>query len=100
MCNHFWVSREQNMMTSKRKLKAISPHQKHPTDTGSAAVQTALLTARIKELTEHLKVHKKDLSSRMGLVKLVSTRRRMLNYIKKNDDKAYADLIEKLDLRK
>jgi len=88
------------MMTSKRKTKAIKPHQIHDKDTGSAPVQAALLTARIKELTEHLKVHKKDLSSRMGLVKLVSARRRMLNYIKKHDESAYAALIEKLELRK
>jgi len=88
------------MMTSKRKSKAITPHQMHATDTGSAPVQAALLTARIKELTEHLKVHKKDLSSRMGLVKLVSARRRMLNYIKKHDEAAYANLIQKLEIRK
>jgi len=88
------------MMTSKRKLKAIKPHQVNDKDTGSAPVQVALLTARIKELTEHLKVHKKDLSSRMGLVKLVSARRRMLNYIKKHSEAAYTDLITKLELRK
>ncbi len=88
------------MMTSKTKTRIIKPHQKSTNDTGSAPVQVALLTARIKELTEHLKIHKKDLSSRMGLVKLVSTRRRMLNYIKKHDVAAYTALIEKLELRK
>lgn len=87
-------------MTSKRKLKAIKPHQMNDNDTGSAPVQVALLTARIKELTGHLQVHKKDLSSRMGLVKLVSARRKMLNYIKKHNEAGYQALIEKLDLRK
>lgn len=88
------------MMSSKKKTKVIKPHQSHDTDTGSAPVQVALLTARIKELTEHLKTHKKDLSSRMGLVKLVSARRRMLNYIKKHDISSYESLIAKLELRK
>jgi small subunit ribosomal protein S15 len=88
------------MMTSNRKLKAIKPHQMNDKDTGSAPVQVALLTARIKELTSHLQMHKKDLSSRMGLVKLVSARRKMLNYIKKHNEAGYQALIEKLDLRK
>ncbi len=87
-------------MTTKKKQNLIKVHAVHTTDTGSAPVQVALLTARIKEITEHLKVHKKDLSSRMGLVKMVSARRRMLNYIKKNDPSSYEPLITKLDIRK
>lgn len=88
------------MMTTKQKSKVIKKHQKHETDTGSAAVQVAILTARIKDLTDHLKTHKKDLSSRMGLVKLVSQRRRMLNYIKKNNIDEYNEVIQTLELRK
>jgi small subunit ribosomal protein S15 len=87
-------------MTTRKKQNLIKVHAVHTTDTGSAPVQVALLTARIKEITEHLKTHKKDLSSRMGLVKMVSARRRMLNYIRKHDPKSYEPLIEKLDIRK
>ncbi len=88
------------MLTAKKKSNVIKKHQSHEKDTGSASVQVALLTSRISELTEHLKVHKKDLSSRLGLVKLVSTRRRLLNYIKKTSEDAYKKLIETLELRK
>jgi small subunit ribosomal protein S15 len=88
------------MMTTRKKQNLIKAHSAHTTDTGSASVQAALLTARIKEITEHLKIHKKDLSSRMGLVKMVSARRRMLNYIKKNQSAAYEPLIAKLQIRK
>ena len=88
------------MMTTRKKQNLIKVHALTPNDTGSAPVQVALLTARIREITEHLKTHKKDLSSRMGLVKMVSARRRMLNYIRKNDPMSYEPLITKLDIRK
>jgi len=69
-------------------------------DTGSADVQVALLTARIKELTEHLKMHKKDHSSRRGLIMMVNKRRKLLSYLKKEDDGRYKELIAKLGLRR
>ena len=69
-------------------------------DTGSSEVQIALLTERIKELTEHLKVHKKDNHSRRGLLKMVGKRRNLLNYLEKNDVEKYREIVEKLGLRK
>ena len=69
-------------------------------DTGSVEVQVALLSARIKELTEHLKGHKKDHSSRRGLIMMVNKRRKLLNYLQKKDDARYKELIAKLGLRR
>ena len=69
-------------------------------DTGSADVQVALLTSRIKELTEHLKTHKKDHSSRRGLIMMVNKRRKLLSYLQKEDDGRYKELIAKLGLRR
>ena len=69
-------------------------------DTGSVEVQVALLSSRIKELTEHLKNHKKDHSSRRGLIMMVNKRRKLLSYVQKKDDARYKDLIAKLGLRK
>jgi len=69
-------------------------------DTGSIEVQVALLSARIKELTEHLKSHKKDHSSRRGLIMMVNKRRKLLSYLQKKDDARYKELISKLGLRK
>ncbi len=69
-------------------------------DTGSVEVQAALLTARIKELTEHLKNHKKDSSSRRGLIMMVNKRRKLLGYLQSKDDARYKELISKLGLRK
>jgi len=69
-------------------------------DTGSADVQVALLTSRIKELTEHLKIHKKDHSSRRGLIMMVNKRRKLLSYVQKEDDARYKELIAKLGLRR
>ena len=69
-------------------------------DTGSPEVQIALLTARINELNEHLKVHKKDHHSRRGLLKMVGRRRKMLDYLKKHDVNRYRELVQKLGLRK
>ena len=78
----------------------IKEYQKDPADTGSVDVQVALLTARIRHLTEHFKTHKKDHHSRRGLLRLVSQRKKLLAYIKNNDLTAYANLISRLGLRK
>lgn len=87
-------------MDAAQKKAVIEAHAKHENDTGSPEVQIALMTARIEELTEHFKVHKKDFHSRTGLLKLVGSRRKMLNYLKKTDIQRYRALIEKLGLRK
>jgi|TARA_B100001996_G_scaffold251889_1_gene195436 small subunit ribosomal protein S15 len=78
----------------------IKEYQKDPSDTGSVDVQVALLTARIRHLTDHFKTHNKDHHSRRGLLRLVSQRKKLLAYIKNNDLTAYANLISKLGLRK
>lgn len=74
--------------------------QRHKSDTGSSDVQIALLSKRIEALTEHLKMHVKDRSSRYGLIKMVSARRRLLDYLKKNDEKRYQKLIGELKIRR
>ena len=78
----------------------IKEYQKDASDTGSADVQIALLTARIRHLTEHFKTHKKDHHSRRGLLRLVSQRKKLLSYVKGNDITSYANLISRLGLRK
>ena len=78
----------------------IKEYQKDASDTGSADVQIALLTARIRHLTEHFKTHKKDHHSRRGLLRLVSQRKKLLSYVKTNDISSYANLISRLGLRK
>ena len=78
----------------------IKEYQKDASDTGSADVQIALLTARIRHLTEHFKTHKKDHHSRRGLLRLVSQRKKLLSYVKSNDITSYANLISRLELRK
>ena len=78
----------------------IKEYQKDSSDTGSVDVQVALLTARIRHLTEHFKTHKKDHHSRRGLLRLVSQRKKLLAYIKNNDLSAYANLISRLGLSK
>ena len=78
----------------------IKEYQKDASDTGSADVQIALLTARIRHLTEHFKTHKKDHHSIRGLLKLVSQRKKLLFYIKSNDINSYANLISRLGIRK
>ena len=74
--------------------------QRHETDTGSSDVQVALLSKRIEMLTEHLKAHKKDHGSRYGLIKMVSARRRLLDYVKQKDGKRYQKLIKALSIRR
>ena len=88
------------VLEKTKKQKIISSFKEHPQDTGSAVVQVALLTERINQLGEHFKLHKKDHHSRRGLLVLVSKRRRLLNYLKKEDNKKYQEIIEKLNLRK
>ena len=78
----------------------IKEYQKDASDTGSADVQIALFTARIRHLTEHFKTHKKDHHSRRGLLRLVSQRKKLLSYVKSNDINSYAHLISRLGLRK
>ena len=78
----------------------IKEYQKDPSDTGSVDVQVALITARIRHLTEHFKTHKKDHHSRRGLLRLVSQRKKLLAYVKNNDLTTYANLISRLGLRK
>lgn len=87
-------------MTKEQKLEIIATYGKTPEDTGSPEVQIALLTCRIKELTEHLKVHKKDHHSRRGLLMMVGQRRGMLDYLKKSDIERYRAIVSKLGLRK
>ena len=87
-------------MTKERKQEIINTYKRDEKDTGSPEVQVALLTERINELTEHLKVHKKDNHSRRGLLKMVGKRRNLLNYLAKIDVQRYRDIIAKLGLRK
>ncbi|MFR2535025.1 MAG: 30S ribosomal protein S15 [Clostridia bacterium] len=87
-------------MTSQRKQEIISTYRRDEKDTGSPEVQVALLTERINELTEHLKVHKKDNHSRRGLLKMVGARRNLLKYLSNKDVQRYRDIVEKLGLRK
>ncbi|MBP7602693.1 MAG: 30S ribosomal protein S15 [Spirochaetes bacterium] len=84
----------------RQKSEVINQYKRHESDTGSPDVQIALLTERINHLTEHFKVHKKDFHSRRGLLKLVGQRRRLLDYLKKNDLEKYRSLIESLGLRR
>ena len=88
------------MFTTEMKKEIIAKYGKTPEDTGSPEVQIALLSARIAELTEHLKTHKKDHHSRRGLLKMVGQRRGLLDYLKRKDIERYRAIIEKLGLRK
>ena len=82
------------------KEQILSDYKTHSSDTGSSQVQVALLTQRINELTEHFKIHKKDNHSRRGLLKMVSRRRKLLDYLKRTDIGEYHTIIEKLKLRR
>ena len=88
------------MITSEKKQEIINTYKRDEKDTGSPEVQIALLTERINELTEHLKIHKKDNHSRRGLLKMVGKRRNLLNYLSKKDVNRYRTIVEKLGLRK
>lgn len=87
-------------METQAKKALIEQYRKHAADTGSSEVQIALLSERINHLTEHLKTHRKDFSTRRGLLMLVGQRRRLLNYLKSRDIERYRDLIGRLGLRK
>jgi len=87
------------MLDKKTKQKLINKFKIHENDTGSTQVQIAILTEEIKELTEHLKLHKQDHSSRRGLLKKVGERRRLLKYLQKEDELAFMDLAKKLKLK-
>ena len=87
-------------MTKETKQQIINTYKREENDTGSPEVQIALLTQRINELTEHLKIHKKDNHSRRGLLKMVGARRSLLKYLSDKDVQRYRDIVEKLGLRK
>ncbi len=87
-------------MAESSDTKDMKEFQLHEKDTGSADVQVALLTRRISQLTEHLKSHAKDHSSRRGLLKMVATRRSLLDYLSRSENDRYKNVIEKLNLRK
>ncbi|MBI3761807.1 MAG: 30S ribosomal protein S15 [Chloroflexi bacterium] len=88
------------MIDGEKKTQLIGEYHRHATDTGSPEVQVAILTKRILELTEHLKVHKKDQASRRGLLKMVGQRRRHLAYLSRKDPAKYEALTSRLGLRK
>lgn len=88
------------MISKEKKTAIINEYARTPGDTGSPEVQIAILTARIAELTEHLKVNKKDHHSRRGLLKMVGQRRRLLAYLRDKDIERYRDLIARLGIRK
>ena len=87
-------------MENEKRQELIGEYQHHPNDTGSTEVQVALLTQRISELTQHLRIHKKDEHSRRGLLKLVGTRRRLLAYLNSEGVGRYRALISRLGLRR
>ncbi|MGI6559209.1 MAG: 30S ribosomal protein S15 [Limnochordia bacterium] len=87
-------------LSKEAKQEIINSFKTHETDTGSPEVQIAILTNRINELTEHLKVHKRDHHSRRGLYKMIGQRRGLLNYLQKKDIERYRNLIERLGLRR
>ena len=86
-------------LTKEAKTTLMTDYQRHETDTGSPEVQIAVLTTRILQLTDHLRTHKHDESSRRGLLKLVGQRRRLLAYLRKTDMQRYSALTERLKLR-
>lgn len=88
------------MISTTTKAKLIKTHQTGKTDTGSPEVQVAIMTARIAEITDHLKANKHDFMARRGLLQLVGKRRRLLRYLADKDGQAYLDLIAKLGIRR
>ena len=88
------------MITKEQRIETIKKHGKGPSDSGSTAVQIALLTERIKHLSGHLKGSRKDYASQRGLLMLVGQRRRLLGYLKKRDLAGYTTILKQLDLRK
>lgn len=88
------------MIKTEKKAAAIKSSQVHKDDTGGSSAQVAILTERIKELTEHLQTHKHDFMARRGLLQMVGKRRRLLRYIAKRDSQAYLELIKRLGIRR
>ncbi len=88
------------MLSKRIKENVLKGVRVHDTDTGSAQAQVGLLTRQIEELSNHLRKHKKDFHSRRGLLQMVADRRKHLKYLEKHDEKAYADLIKKLGLKR
>ena len=93
-------SQGEKNMALRPKQEIVAQFAQHASDTGSPEVQAALLTDRINHLTDHFKTHEKDHHSRTGLLRMVSIRRRLLDYLKRKDVKEYQEIIKKLDLRK
>jgi len=98
---HSWEIRKEQkkMLDPKQKKKIIKKFQTHENDTGSSEVQIAILTEEIKMLTEHLRQHRKDFSSRRGLIKKVNERRKLLRYLEREDEQSYLEMIKKLNLK-
>lgn len=96
---HSDIEMHNTMLSKKQKNALIAKFATHKNDTGSPNVQIAILTAEISELTDHLKKHKKDFSSRLGLLKKVGQRRRLMRYVKKEDEKAFAKILKLLGLK-
>ena len=88
------------MITKEQKQGVIGDYRLHEKDTGSPEVQVAILSGRINDLTEHMKVHKKDFNTRRGLLKMVGQRRRLLDYLKEKDIDRYRTLIQRLNIRR
>ena len=88
------------MITKERKTAVSEPFKAHKTDTGSTAVQIAILTARINDFAKHMDANKKDYASRIGLLKMVGQRRRLLNYLSREDSQKYKTVLSELKLRK
>jgi small subunit ribosomal protein S15 len=93
-------TKDNSMLTKEEKDKLIKKFKTHESDTGSPEVQIAILSSEIEQLTDHLKEHKKDFSSRRGLLRKVGLRRRLLRYLQKENQKSYEELIKKLKLKK
>lgn len=87
-------------VTKERKQELIKDYGRGATDSGSPEVQISILTNRIAEMTRHLQVHNKDFASRRGLLRMVSRRRRLLDYVKRKNPQLYLDLLRRLDIRK
>lgn len=87
------------MLTVKKKQNIIEKFRTHASDTGSPQVQIAILTSEVEELTKHMRTHKKDFSSRRGLIKKVNERRRLLKYLEREDEKAFLKIKKELDLK-
>ena len=100
MRNGLRINKTQSMLDKRKKDKVIAKYKTHKDDTGSPEVQIAILSEEIKELTDHLKEHKKDFSSRRGLLRKIGQRRRLMRYLEKENLKSFEELVKKLKLRK